>query len=281
MGLPISRPIDKLSQAPVALGLIEYAFPQLALSNFNTDLTRDRIRNVFDQLPGTPSLVITPKYAKPKTNQLVHWLRDSVSIFYISSHGAYFDVGGVANWTTWTKYKLIPYNASNYHKRILSNRYIISIPDLVRNGPTNREYSFVFADFCHSGGGSPIIRDSSGKIIDEGIAPSTPDATWANAFGIGIKDPSDESGAFLGWDGVGGDTFIGTPPVYSDATSDSWFYWRLNFFDELLQLDVYEAFSQATFHSPYVSESFYPWDYNTTTGQTRQLLVGDPFHRIN
>ena len=266
----------KINSSPVALSLIRYPYPEIMLDVDNSNTTRYYIQGIFDTMkvnnPGFSGLSLISNIVFPK--QLRRWLVNSVDIFHLSTHGHYGDAGGVADYATWNNFTFRPGHMPPTTKALDDTSLDIYISDVVQ-----REYSFVFLDFCHSGGGGNIVRNSSGDITDYGDRVSTPKYDWAHAFGINSDGLDDtETGLFWGWNGTSGSTFIHR----NNPVSSSWYYWELSFWGYILNNNIIDAGSKATsdtqkFH--FVLQNILPWDRGTN-GEPRALISGDGLKQI-
>ena len=271
----------KISLPPTALSLTKYPYPQSAFAVQNDENIVSHIQSAFDKLKvntaGFRGLAISSKDHIPDA-LLRRWMSSSMTVFHLHTHGYILDAGGAAFAATWDDFAFKPRNSVPTDKPIEDNRHVIYIPDVVTNP---YQYSFVFMDFCHSGGGGPVIRDSNGSVTNPGLSISDPKYNWAHAFGIytdGIEY-TDPGGLFLGWDGDSVSNFIGTPPNYLDAKNNNWYYWRMSFWDYVADYGIIAAGSKATTAAQIhhlVFESIPPWEVDGQ-GRPRMLYSGDGF----
>ena len=267
----IARKIAKLTAPPIALSLIAYTYLDDHQSVVNTEELRRTIQSQFDSLArnnaGFTGLAIITNGLTPK--QLRYWLSSYVDIFHLVTHGAYGPAGGVAQYAEWNTFTFRPGHLPPTNKAIDSNSKVIYLSDEI-----HREYSFVFMDFCHSGGGGPRTANDR-----DGIAIATPDYTWAHAFRINSDGKNEtDTGAFWGWNGTCGTLTKGKGV---NGVSDNWYYWRLDFWDFLYYQysynNIVDAGALATRNTikRNISENFFPWDQNPNTGDYRALISGD------
>ncbi len=243
----------------------------------------DRVKTIFKDSNSSAAGLALRWDEDPGKDKLLKWLKGSVKVFYIQTHGILSTQqtrgleGGAAQGLQWGKYVFWPDRSTKGGFAADSDISIV-----VNEIPEMKQYKFVFLDACTSAGGAKANRKAMTPMFSQPgqwTGPNTTvDAKWQQAFNVGGSDR-----LFCGWNGDISSNFFLPPGVGNNIIRSSSFYWRYHFWDRFAKGDQYYVARDSATHATMndinagncVSTPTNPWD--GTTNAFRHWFFGDAF----